>query len=123
MIQPREDERLAQTPPREIVFLIDVSGSMRGEPTAKVHQAMRQFLRRCKDQDTVQVITFAGQAAKLFLGGAGARVGQVGGQGLFERALEERPQHAPQGRLPGTAAMLRRAVDELPVGPGIDVPG
>ena len=28
MIQPKEDEKLAQQPPREIVFLIDVSGSM-----------------------------------------------------------------------------------------------
>jgi len=66
MVQPKEDQRLTQSPPREIVFLIDVSGSMSGAPTAKVIDAMGKFLRLCKKQDTVQVITFAGQARKLF---------------------------------------------------------
>ena len=36
MIQPKEDERLKKTPPREVVFLVDVSGSMKGAPTEKV---------------------------------------------------------------------------------------
>jgi hypothetical protein len=71
MIQPKEDERLKQSPPREIVFLVDVSGSMRGEPTEKVKGAMKEMLELCragKDtvQDTVQVVTFAGQAHQLF---------------------------------------------------------
>jgi len=66
MIQPGEDERLTKSPPREICFLIDVSGSMSGEPTAKVRDAMEGFLASCKDHDTVQVITFAGRASKLF---------------------------------------------------------
>ena len=61
MIQPKEDDRLKKTPPRQIVFLVDVSGSMRGEPTAKVIEAMGKFLKLCKAQDTIQVITFAGQ--------------------------------------------------------------
>ncbi|MGB2781115.1 MAG: VWA domain-containing protein, partial [Phycisphaerae bacterium] len=66
MVQPREDERLKQSPPREISFLIDVSGSMRGEPTAKVIQTMREMLKRTKPTDTVQVVTFANQSQKLF---------------------------------------------------------
>ena len=66
MIQPKQDERLKQTPPREISFLIDVSGSMRGQPTAKVKETMEKFLKRCKPDDTLQVVTFAGRAAKLF---------------------------------------------------------
>ncbi|HUS45826.1 MAG TPA: VWA domain-containing protein, partial [Phycisphaerae bacterium] len=66
MVQPREDERLKQSPPREISFLIDVSGSMRGEPTAKVIQTMREMLKRTKSTDTVQVVTFANQSQKLF---------------------------------------------------------
>jgi len=66
MIQPKEDERLTKSPPREIVFLVDVSGSMSGEPTAKVIGAMQNMLRLCRPIDTVQVITFASQSFKLF---------------------------------------------------------
>jgi hypothetical protein len=66
MVQPKEDERLKQSPPREISFLIDVSGSMSGEPTAKVIQTMREMLKHTKPTDTVQVVTFANQSQKLF---------------------------------------------------------
>jgi len=66
MVQPREDERLAKSPPRELSFLIDVSGSMRGDKTAKVREAMSHLLKLTKDQDTLQVITFSGSAAKVF---------------------------------------------------------
>ncbi len=66
MIQPQEDERLTKSPPREIVFLVDVSGSMSGEPTAKVVEAMQAMLKLCRKNDTVQVVTFASQAQKLF---------------------------------------------------------
>ena len=66
MIQPKIDAELTKAPPREIVFLVDVSGSMRGEPTQKVKETMHHFLRRTKPNDTVQVITFAGFASKLF---------------------------------------------------------
>ncbi|HET6881177.1 MAG TPA: VIT domain-containing protein, partial [Pirellulales bacterium] len=66
MIQPRDDERLTKSPPREMVFLVDVSGSMSGQPTAKVIEAMQNMLKLCRPVDTVQVITFAGEAHKLF---------------------------------------------------------
>jgi Ca-activated chloride channel family protein len=66
MVQPKEDERLKKSPPREIVFLVDVSGSMSGQPTAKVIEAMQHMLKLCRPIDTVQVITFAGQAHELF---------------------------------------------------------
>ena len=66
MIQPKEDERLKKSPPREVVFLVDVSGSMRGGPTAKVRDAMEKMIKLCREKDTMQVITFAGRANKLF---------------------------------------------------------
>src|SRR5690606_32748792 len=53
MIQPAEDERLTKSPPREMVFLVDVSGSMSGEPTAKVIEAMQGMLKLCRPQDSV----------------------------------------------------------------------
>ena len=66
MIQPKLDEKLKNAPPREIVFLVDVSGSMSGPPTAKVREAMAGLLKLCKAEDIVQVITFANQSQKLF---------------------------------------------------------
>ncbi|HEY3417388.1 MAG TPA: VIT domain-containing protein, partial [Armatimonadota bacterium] len=66
MVQPRIDKSLAQAPPRELVFLVDVSGSMSGAPTEKVKETMRGFFKLSKPDDTFQVITFAGQANKLF---------------------------------------------------------
>ena len=66
MIQPKFDARLAEAPPRELVFLVDVSGSMYGKPTDKVKEAMRHFFRLSKPNDTVQVITFFNRAEKLF---------------------------------------------------------
>lgn len=66
MIQPKLDAELAEAPPREIVFLVDISGSMRGEPTRKVKETMHHFLRSTKPNDTLQVITFANWADKLF---------------------------------------------------------
>ena len=56
----------AKTPPRELVFLIDVSGSMSGEPMAKMKAAMRHFFVLSKPNDTLQVMTFANRATKLF---------------------------------------------------------
>jgi Ca-activated chloride channel family protein len=67
MIQPKEDEKLNKQPPREIVFMIDVSGSMSGLPTEKSKEAMKEFLSLMREnKDTVQVVTFAGNANKLF---------------------------------------------------------
>ncbi len=67
MIQPKEDERLTKSPPREIVFLVDVSGSMSGEPIAKASACMREMAKICRpEKDTMQVISFAGDTTKLF---------------------------------------------------------
>ena len=66
IIQPQLDTELLKAPPRELVFLIDASGSMSGEPTEKVKQTMRHFLRRTKPDDTLQLIRFANQATQLF---------------------------------------------------------
>ena len=66
MVQPKLDAEFAKVPPRELVFLVDVSGSMSGEPMAKVKAAMRHFFQRSKPNDTFQVITFSNQVNKLF---------------------------------------------------------
>jgi Ca-activated chloride channel family protein len=66
MIQPKLDEALAKAPPREVIFLVDVSGSMSGEPTAKNKALLREFFTRMRPADTFNVVTFASQATRLF---------------------------------------------------------
>lgn len=66
MIQPALDREMEKAPPRELVFLIDISGSMSGAPTAQVKRTLQEFFKRSKPDDTLQVITFAGSADKLF---------------------------------------------------------
>lgn len=66
MLQPCVDPELLASPPREMVFLIDKSGSMDGQPTAKVKEIMRACFKRSRPDDTVQVIAFSDTASALF---------------------------------------------------------
>ncbi|PCC67589.1 Ca-activated chloride channel family protein [Nannocystis exedens] len=51
---------------RELLFVVDVSGSMRGAPLALAKVAMREALARARPVDTFDVITFASGSARLF---------------------------------------------------------
>ena len=51
---------------REIVFVVDISGSMRGTPLALCKEAMRTALGKVRPVDTFNIITFAGSTAKAF---------------------------------------------------------
>jgi Ca-activated chloride channel homolog len=67
MLQPRDvEEALRNSPPRDVCFLVDVSGSMSGPPIAKVSEAMERFFERMRPQDRLQLVTFAGAAQPLF---------------------------------------------------------
>jgi hypothetical protein len=72
------------------VFLVDVSGSMSGQPTAKVVEAMQGMLKLCRPQDTVQVITFASQAQKLFDKPVPVNEGNIGKALGFTAGLQGR---------------------------------
>lgn len=66
MMQPGVEDKLSREQPREIIFTIDVSGSMQNEPTEKVKEIMRKFLALSRPTDTIQVVTFSDSASKLF---------------------------------------------------------
>ncbi|MBL8623949.1 MAG: VWA domain-containing protein [Myxococcales bacterium] len=66
----------AATAPRELVFVLDTSGSMDGEPLAIVKQAVRYALDRLEPDDTFRIINFASDVGG-FEGGA-ARAATVG---------------------------------------------
>ncbi len=52
--------------PKEIVFVLDTSGSMNGFPIEKAKEAMRLSLEGLNPQDTFNLITFAGETSVLF---------------------------------------------------------
>jgi Ca-activated chloride channel family protein len=89
MVQPREmDEALRASPPRDVCFLIDVSGSMSGQPIAKVSQAMERFFQRMRPQDRLQVVTFAGATTRLFPSYVPATPGNVAQALALTRAMQ-----------------------------------
>jgi Ca-activated chloride channel family protein len=51
---------------RELVFVVDVSGSMSGAPLALCQAAMRTALTKLRPTDTFNVITFAGVSKRIF---------------------------------------------------------
>ena len=51
---------------REILFVVDVSGSMSGVPLARCKAAMRDALRKLRPGDTFDVITFSGSVGRAF---------------------------------------------------------
>ncbi len=52
--------------PRELVFVLDVSGSMRGAPLETSKRLMRRLLDAMRPADRFNVITFAGQTGALW---------------------------------------------------------
>jgi Ca-activated chloride channel family protein len=65
LLEPRHDVPVEEIAPREIVFLLDTSGSMAGEPLATSLRAVRRVLDTLGPQDTFQVIDFADTTSNL----------------------------------------------------------
>jgi Ca-activated chloride channel homolog len=86
---------------RELVFVVDVSGSMSGVPLALCKTAMRRAIGQLRPVDTFNVLTFSGATAKAFpsarpanaeniaaaLGFLGAA--QAGGGTMLDDAVQE----------------------------------
>lgn len=51
---------------RELIFVVDVSGSMAGTPLGLCRIAMRRALEGLRPQDTFNIITFAGHTTQAF---------------------------------------------------------
>jgi Ca-activated chloride channel family protein len=60
MVQPPERPALEAIPTREYVFILDVSGSMRGFPLDVSKQLMRDLLGRMRPTDRFNVVLFSG---------------------------------------------------------------
>jgi Ca-activated chloride channel homolog len=60
MIQPPTEPSPAAIPPREYVFIVDVSGSMSGFPIETARELMRSLLKGLRSQDLFNLILFSG---------------------------------------------------------------
>ncbi|MBN1674547.1 MAG: VWA domain-containing protein [Kiritimatiellae bacterium] len=63
VLHPPEQLTAVPRMPREMVFVLDCSGSMSGHPIEKAKQAMRRCLRNLDANDTFQIIRFSDRAS------------------------------------------------------------
>lgn len=66
ILQPPDKFAVNDVTPKEIVFVLDTSGSMDGRPIEKAKEAMQLSLDGLYPDDTFNVITFAGDTEILF---------------------------------------------------------
>jgi len=66
VLQPPERVAVAEITPKELVFVLDTSGSMMGFPIEKAKETMRLALDNLNPNDTFNLITFAGDTRVLF---------------------------------------------------------
>lgn len=110
MLRPpaRVDDAMAV--PRELIFVVDTSGSMNGFPIEKSKEVMERALASMREGDTFNVITFAGATSVLWdkprpataenLAEARARVNQqrgAGGTEMMTAVNAALTQIAPEG--------------------------
>lgn len=66
ILQPPDRVTFEDVMPKELVFVLDTSGSMSGFPIEKAKECMRLALDNLYPQDTFNLITFAGDTRILF---------------------------------------------------------
>jgi Ca-activated chloride channel family protein len=59
-VQPPKRPQIEEVPPREYVFVVDVSGSMRGFPLETSKALLRELLPKLRPADRFNVVLFAG---------------------------------------------------------------
>lgn len=66
MLMPPKKVTREEIAPREMIFIMDCSGSMSGEPIEKSKETMHYVLDQLGPQDSFQIITFNNQCTELF---------------------------------------------------------
>lgn len=66
ILQPPERVTVEDVTPKELVFVLDTSGSMHGFPIDKARETMKLALQSLYPSDTFNLITFAGDTSVLF---------------------------------------------------------
>jgi len=65
VLYPPADLSTLRRRPMEMVFVVDCSGSMRGQPLAQAKAAMRRALESLDPDDTFQIVRFSNEAAMM----------------------------------------------------------
>ncbi|MBN1355273.1 VWA domain-containing protein [bacterium] len=65
MIQPQAGFEVEEVTPKEMIFVVDCSGSMSGAPIAKAKEAMRRCIAGMNPRDSFQIIRFSSAASKF----------------------------------------------------------
>lgn len=65
MIQPPERCELTEIPPREYIFVLDVSGSMSGFPLNTAKELMKNLVSDLRETDTFNLILFSGTSYQM----------------------------------------------------------
>jgi Ca-activated chloride channel family protein len=65
MVYPPADLKYIERGPMEMIFVVDCSGSMSGEPIAQAKAAIDHALRKMRPQDSFQIIRFSNNASQL----------------------------------------------------------
>ena len=63
MVQPPKRVQADKIPPREYIFIVDVSGSMWGTPMDVTKKLMRNLISNLKPDDKFNIVLFSGNAA------------------------------------------------------------
>ncbi|HEY6189289.1 MAG TPA: VIT domain-containing protein [Pyrinomonadaceae bacterium] len=66
ILQPPDRVTVEDVTPKELVFVLDTSGSMQGFPIEKAKETMKLALSHLNPQDTFNLITFSGDTKILF---------------------------------------------------------
>jgi Ca-activated chloride channel family protein len=65
MVQPPARPAVAEMPPRDFVFIVDVSGSMNGFPLNTAKKLIKDLLQTLRPQDAFNLLLFAGDSEVL----------------------------------------------------------
>ena len=65
MLEPPTSVKSADIPPRDYIFVVDVSGSMHGFPLETSKTLMRELLSGLRSSDTFNILLFSGSAEEL----------------------------------------------------------
>ena len=66
LVPPVASEAEAQATPRELTFILDCSGSMKGVPIESAKDVVRRSLRAARPADTLQILRFSNAASGLW---------------------------------------------------------
>lgn len=65
MVQPPERVDVEELPPREYIFVLDVSGSMNGYPLNTAKQLIQNLVSNLRETDTFNLILFSGSSRQM----------------------------------------------------------